>query len=278
LSTPPPTEIVLEANRAERHYWRDLWHYRELFQVLAWRDIAVRYRQTIVGMAWAIIRPVATVLVLTVIFNKVAGLSSEGNAPYAVMVLAGMLPWMFFATALADASNSLLSNANLVSKVYFPRLIVPIAAVIVSLVDLLIGFAILAITLVAYQVVPDPRILLLPLFVALAFLAALGPALWVAAVNVRYRDFRYVVPFIIQFGLYVSPVGFAFSKIPEEWRLLFALNPMVGVINGFRWSILGGDIPLYWETLAISIVMIAVMLWLGIRQFRKLERSFADTI
>ena len=271
-------ETILEPGRSERNYWRDLWRYRELFQVLAWRDFAVRYRQTVVGVVWAVLKPVLTVAILTVIFNRVAKLPSEGDAPYALMVLAGMLPWMFFSTALSDAANSLIANTNLVSKVYFPRLIVPTATILVSIVDFLIGLVILAVLMAVYLYPPGWEILTLPLFMLMAFLVALGPGLWITAVNVRYRDFRYVIPFIVQFGLYVSPVGFAFSQIPEQWRLVYSLNPMVGVINGFRWAILGDDAPLYWPSLAISGVVILFMLWLGIHQFRKLEKSFADMI
>ncbi|MEJ8572842.1 ABC transporter permease [Microbaculum marinum] len=271
-------EVVIEAGRTERNYWRDLWRYRELFQVLAWRDFAVRYRQTAVGVAWAVLRPVLTVSILTVIFHRVAGLASVGDAPYALMVLAGMLPWMFFSTAMSDAASSLVSNTSLVSKIYFPRMIVPTATVIVSIVDLLIGLVILAVLMVAYRYAPDWRILTLPALVLMAFLAALGPGLWITAVNVRYRDFRYVTPFIVQFGLYISPVGFAFDNIPESWRLLYSINPMVGVINGFRWAVLGGEAPLYPQSLIISAVMIAALLWVGVWQFRKLERSFADVI
>ena len=238
----------------------------------------MRYRQTVIGVVWAVMRPLLTVIILTVIFNKVAKLPSEGDAPYALMVLAGMLPWMFFSTAVADASNSLISNANLVGKVYFPRLIVPTAAIIVSVVDFLIGLLILAGMMIWYRYMPGWQILLLPVLLAMAFLAALGPGLWVTAMNVRYRDFRYVIPFIVQFGLYVSPVAFAFSHIPEKWRLLYSLNPMVGVINGFRWAILGEETPLYGESIAISGAVIAVLLWLGVRQFRKLEKTFADLI
>lgn len=271
-------EIILEAGRARRNYWQDLWRYRELFQVLAWRDFTVRYRQTVVGVAWAVLRPVLMMAILTVVFNRIAGLSGEGNTPYALMVLAGMLPWMFFSTALADAASSLVSNSALISKVYFPRLIVPTATIMVSIVDFLIGLVIITVMMIVYRYAPDWRIVVLPAFVVMAFLAALGPGLWITAINVRYRDFRYVIPFIVQFGLYVSPVGFAFSKVPEEWRLLYSLNPMVGVINGFRWSVLGGETPLYWQSLAISAVMISALLWLGFWQFRKLERSFADLI
>jgi lipopolysaccharide transport system permease protein len=270
-------KTVLEAGRSETNYWRDLWRYRELFQILAWRDFAVRYRQTVVGVLWAVLRPFLTMLILTVIFNRVAGMDSGSAAPYALMVMAGTLPWMFFSTALADASNSLIANNNLISKVYFPRLIVPTAAILVSIIDFLIGLAIMAAMMVWYQFTPSWQILCLPLFVLMAFLAALGPGLWVTAINVRYRDFRYVIPFIVQFGLYVSPVGFPFSAIPEGWRLFCSLNPMVGVINGFRWALLG-DVPLYWESLAVSGGVIMLALWLGVRQFRSLERSFADLI
>jgi lipopolysaccharide transport system permease protein len=271
-------ETIIEAGRANRNYWRDLWRYRELFQVLAWRDFTVRYRQTIVGVVWAVLRPILTVIVLTVIFNRVAGLSSEGTAPYAIMVLAGMLPWAFFSNALADSSSSLVANSTLVSKIYFPRMILPAATILVSLVDLLVGLVIVAILMAAYRYAPDWKILTLPLFAGMAFLAALGPGLWITAVNVRYRDFRYVIPFIVQFGLYISPVGFSYGVIPQDWRLVYSLNPMVGVINGFRWAILGGDAPLYPESIGISVAIIAALLVVGVWQFRRLERSFADLI
>lgn len=272
------TEIILEAGRSERNYWRDLWRYRELFQVLAWRDFSVRYRQTVIGVAWAVVRPVLTMVVFTVIFGKIAKLPSEGTAPYALMVFAGMLPWTFFSTALADASNSLIANSNLVSKVYFPRLIVPTATIMVAFVDFFIGFLILIAMMIWYGFAPGPQILLLPVFVIVAFLASLGPSLWIAAVNVKYRDFRYVIPFMVQFGLYVSPVGFSSSVVPEQWRLLYSLNPMVGVIDGFRWAILRGETPIYWPGFGVSLAIVAIFLWLGVRQFRKVERTFADLI
>ena len=207
-------ETIIEPGRAERHYWRDLWQYRELFQVLAWRDISVRYKQTVIGAAWALIRPFVTMVVFTIVFGRLAKLPSDGAAPYALMVFAGMLPWSFFATALADASNSLIGNANLISKVYFPRLIVPIAAVMVALVDFLISFAILVGLMIWYQFMPGWQVLLLPVFTAIAFIASLGIGLWITALNVKYRDFRYVIPFIVQLGLYVSPVGFSSSIVP----------------------------------------------------------------
>jgi lipopolysaccharide transport system permease protein len=270
-------EVVIEPGRLERHYWRDLWRYRELFRVLAWRDISVRYKQTVIGAAWALIRPFLTMVVFTIVFGKIAGLPSQG-APYALLVFAGMLPWTFFSTALAEASNSLISNANLISKVYFPRLIVPAAAVMVSLVDFFISLVILVGLMVWYRYPPSWQILLLPVFVAIAFLASLGPSLWITALNVKYRDFRYVIPFIVQLGLYVSPVGFSSSVIPGQWRLLYSINPVVGAIDGFRWCILGGESQLYMPGFWMSIVVTGIFLWLGVRQFRKMEKSFADFI
>lgn len=271
-------ETVIEPGRAERNYWRDLWRYRELFQVLAARDVAVRYKQTVIGVVWAILRPFLTMLIFTVIFSRLAKLPSEGEAPYALMVLAGLLPWTFFSTALGDASISLVTNSNLIGKVYFPRLIIPTATIVVSFVDLLISFIILVGMMVWYQFAPSWHVIALPVFIALAFLASLGPSLWITALNVKYRDFRYVIPFIMQFGLYVSPVGFSSSVVPEKWRLLYSLNPIVGVIDGFRWSVLGGASRIYWPGLAISLAIIAFFLWLGVRQFRKMERTFADLI
>jgi lipopolysaccharide transport system permease protein len=271
-------QVVIEPGRTERHYWLDLWGYRELFYVLAWRDISVRYKQTVIGTAWALMRPFVTMVVLTLIFSKLAKLPSDGAAPYALMVFAGMLPWSFFSTGLADASNSLIGNANLISKVYFPRLIVPIAAVMVGFVDFIISFVMLAALMVWYQFVPGLQILLLPVFVAVAFMASVGVGLWLTALNVKYRDFRYVIPFVLQLGLYVSPVGFSSSIIPDEWRLIYSLNPMVGVIDGFRWCLLGGESQLYLPGFWLSLCITVFFVWLGIRQFRKMERSFADLI
>jgi lipopolysaccharide transport system permease protein len=271
-------ELIIEPGRAESRYWRDLWQYRELFQVLAWRDISVRYKQTVIGAAWALIRPFLTMVVFTVVFGKLANLPSDGTAPYALMVFAGMLPWSFFATAVADASNSLIGNANLISKVYFPRLIVPIAAVMVAFVDFLISFGILVALMIWYQFMPSWQILLLPVFAGIAFMASLGVGVWITALNVKYRDFRYVIPFIVQLGLYVSPVGFSSSIVPDQWRLLYSINPMVGVIDGFRWCLLGGESQFYLPGFCLSLAITGFFLWLGIRQFRKMERSFADLI
>ncbi len=233
-------EIVLEAGRAEKNYWRDLWGYRDLFHVLAWRDVSVRYKQTVIGIGWALIRPLLIMLVFSFVFGKIANLTSDGNVPYPLLVLAGLLPWTFFSTALSDASNSLINNSNLISKVYFPRLIVPIASVSVALVDFFISLGMLGLMMIWYGHVPPLQVVLLPFFVVFAFLASLGPSLWVCSLNVKYRDFRYIIPFIVQFGLYVSPVGFSSSVIPENWRLLFSLNPAVGFIDGFRWCFAGG--------------------------------------
>lgn len=278
LSSPEERVLILEPGRAEKNYWADLWHYRELFLILAWRDVNVRYKQTIIGVAWAIIRPFLTMVVFTVIFGRVAKLPSDGNTPYALMVFAGMLPWSFFSTSLSEASNSLISNANLISKVYFPRLIIPAATVVTAFVDFLISFVILVGLMIYYRFAPGWNMLLLPFFMLLAVLASLGPGLWITALNVKYRDFRYIIPFIVQFGLYVSPVGFSSNVIPDQWRLAYSLNPMVGVIDGFRWCILGGESPIYWPGFALSLAIVAFFLWLGVSRFRRMEKSFADLI
>jgi lipopolysaccharide transport system permease protein len=272
------SEIVIEPNQREHQYWIDLWRYRELFRVLAWRDLSVRYKQTVIGAAWALLRPILTVLVFTIVFGRIAQLPSDGTAPYALMVFAGTLPWTFFSTGLSEGSNSITSNANLISKVYFPRLIVPTAAIVVAFVDFFIGFLMLLAMMAWYQIVPREQILLLPIFIVLGFTASIGPALWIAALNVKYRDFRYIIPFIVQFGLYISPVGFSSNVIPEKWRLLYSLNPIVGVIDGFRWCILRDASPLYLPGLALSTAVALFFLWFGIRQFRRMERTFADLL
>ena len=257
-------EIVIETGRSERHYWRELWQYRELFRVLAWRDVAVRYKQTVIGAAWAIIRPFLTMVVFTVIFGRLANLPSDGAAPYAIMVFAGMLPWTFFSSALTDASNSLLGGANLISKIYFPRLILPLASVGVALVDFAVNFAMMVALMIWFRFMPSWHILLLPAFMLIAIFASLGPGLWLTALNIKYRDIRYIIPFLVQFGLYVSPVGYSSNIVPEQWRLLYSLNPVVGVIDGFRWCVLGGQSELYFPGLFLSIFVTALFLWLGI--------------
>ncbi|NER00345.1 MAG: ABC transporter permease [Cyanothece sp. SIO2G6] len=272
-----PTELIIEAGRTERQYWQDLWRYRELFYFLAWRDILVRYKQTVIGIAWALIRPFLTMVVFTIVFGKLAKLPSDG-APYPILVFAAMLPWQFFANALSECSNSLITNSNLISKVYFPRLIVPASAVIVSFVDFMISGMILLGLMAWYNFVPGWRIVMLPLFVAIAFAASMGVGLWMAALNVQYRDFRYIVPFLVQFGLYISPVGFSSSVVPEQWRLVYSLNPMVGVIDGFRWAILGGESQLHLLGFGVSLALVGTLFFTGILYFRKMERTFADVI
>ena len=269
--------LVIEAGRTERHYWRDLWRYRELFFFLAWRDILVRYKQTVIGILWALGRPLLTMLVFTLVFSKLAKLPS-GGAPYPILVFAALLPWQFFANAFSGAGESLISNAGMISKVYFPRLVIPASAVIVSFVDFLISGVIMVGLMLWYGFEPGLRILTLPLFIAVAFAAAMGAGLWIAALNVKYRDFRYIVPFVVQFGLYISPVGFSSSIVPEHWRLLYSTNPMVGVIDGFRWAILGGDTPLYWPGFLLSLALVLVILVSGIYYFRNTEKTFADVI
>jgi lipopolysaccharide transport system permease protein len=270
-------ELLIKPGMGALHYWKDIWRYRELFFFLAWRDILVRYKQTVIGIAWSVIRPLATMLVFSVVFGTLAKLPSNG-VPYPIMVYAAMLPWQFFANSLTESSNSLIDNANLLTKVYFPRLIVPAGSVIVGLVDFFISLIILFGIMVWYQYLPDVRMLLLPLFLGLAFLASFGAGLWLSALNVKYRDFRYVVPFLVQFGLYISPVGFSSSIVPEKWRLLYFLNPMVGVIDGFRWAILGDAFPVYWPGLILSASLTLLMFIGGLFYFRNMERSFADVI
>jgi lipopolysaccharide transport system permease protein len=271
-------EIVIQPDESSSHYWDDLWRYRELFVVLAWRDIAVRYKQTIIGVLWALIRPLLAMVIFTVVFGKIAQLPSEGQAPYALMVFAGLLPWTFFSTSFADAANSLVSNSNLVSKVYFPRMLVPAASLAVGCVDFLISFAILVMMLLWYGFTPGWHIVALPLFLVLGIGVTMGPSLLVTSLNVRYRDFRYVIPFLLQLGMYASPVGFSSSVVPEKWRLLYSLNPLVGVIDGFRWSLLGGQIPIYVPATFISAFIAALFLLIGVKQFRKMEAQFADLI
>lgn len=274
----PERVLVLEPGRAERNYWSDLWVYRELFAILAWRDLAVRYKQTAIGVAWAVIRPALTVAIFTVVFGRLAKLPSEGAAPYPLMVFAGMLPWTLFSTILSDGSNSLVSNANLIGKVYFPRLIVPAATIAVAVVDFAITLVLLFAMMAYFRFMPDWRLLFLPLFVVLAVLSSFGPALLLTAMNVKYRDFRYLIPFVLQFGVYVSPVGFSSRIVPDQWRLLYSLNPIVGVIDGFRWCLLGGEAKLHLPGFLASLAVVALFLWIGVAYFRKTERTFADLL
>ncbi len=270
--------LIIEPGRAERNYWSDLWHYRELFAILAWRDVAVRYKQTVIGVAWAVVRPFLTMVVFTIVFGRLAKLPSDGGVPYPVLVFAGMLPWFLFSSILSEASNSLVGNANLISKVYFPRLIVPASAGVVALVDLAVNLTIFFGIMVWFRFVPNWQIAFLPVFIVVAVLASLGPALLVTSLNVKYRDFRYIIPFLVQFGLYVSPVGFSSSVVPNEWRFWYSLNPVAGVIDGFRWCLLGGESQLYLPGFLASLGVVAFFLWYGIRTFRRTERTFADLV
>ncbi|HJO95138.1 MAG TPA: ABC transporter permease [Victivallales bacterium] len=270
-------KLVIEAGKIHRRYFRDLWSYRELFLFLAWRDILVRYKQTIIGIAWSVIRPLLTMIVFTVIFGKLAKLPSDG-APYAVMVYAAMLPWQFFSNTLNEGGNSLIQNSSMISKVYFPRIIIPTSSMIVSLIDFVISFVILIGVMGVYAFMPNWKIILMPLFLILAILTALGITYLISALNVKYRDFRYVLPFIVQFGLYISPVGFSSAIVPGKWRLLYSLNPMVGVIDGFRWCIIGTENIIYWPGFILSICVAIAMFLIGFTVFRKTEREFADVI
>lgn len=270
--------LVIEPGRSEKNYWRDLWRYRELFYFLAWRDILVRYKQTVIGVVWALIRPLLTMVIFTIVFSRIAKLPAPGSMPYALLVMSAMLPWQFFSTSLSESSNSLVGNANLISKIYFPRLIIPAGSVITSFVDFLITLCVLALMMIWYQYCPDWRLFLLPGFILLAFGAALGIGLWLCALTVKYRDVRFIVPFIVQFGLYISPVGFSSAIVPEKWRLLYFMNPMVGVIDGFRWCLLRGESPLDPRALAASIIITIFLCLTGIWYFRRTERTFADVI
>lgn len=271
-------EIIIEAGKTEKNYWRDLWRYRELFYILAWRDIKVRYKQTVIGAAWSIIRPLLTMVVFTLLFSKVAGLKSVGNVPYAILVYAAMLPWQFFSNALSESSNSLIGNSNLITKVYFPRMIIPLSSIIVSLIDFIISFSILLLLFVWYGYSPGWQVVFLPVFIFLTFTFSFGLGLLLTTLNVKYRDFRYIIPFIIQFGLYVSPVGFDSNIIPMKWRWLYNMNPMVGIIDGFRWSLLNGSTTFNNSSLLYSLILILIFLILGIFLFRKFERQMADKI
>lgn len=270
-------DLVLEAGKTERNYWRDLWRYRELFFFLAWRDILVRYKQTVIGIAWAVLRPTVTMLVMVLVFSKVAKLPSPA-APYPILVFSGILPWQFFSNSLAGAGNSFISNRDMIAKIYFPRLIIPISNIIVNLIDFSISFGIFSCVMIFYRFTPSANIIFLPLFILLAAILSMGVGVFIATLNVRYRDFQHIVPFIIQFGLYISPVAYSYALIPASWRTLYALNPMVGIINGFRWCLMGGTNAIYWPALLCSITFSLAWLYWGIKYFRTFEKTFADKI
>jgi lipopolysaccharide transport system permease protein len=274
-------DIIIEPGRTEKNYWRDIWLYRELFYILSWRDLKVRYKQTIIGILWSVLRPLLTMMIFTFVFGQIAKFPSEG-VKYPLLVFAGLLPWQFFATGLTEASNSLIGNERLISKVYFPRMIIPAASVITSLVDFLISLALMFVLLIWFGLMPSVNLVFLPLFIVMAFLSSFGVGIWLTALNVKYRDFKHVVPFLVQLGLYISPVGFTSSVagkiIPEKFQLLYYLNPMAGVIDGFRWCFFGEKTPLNWDGLFLSLAVALFFLFIGIRTFRRMEKSFADLI
>jgi lipopolysaccharide transport system permease protein len=270
-------DIIIEPGRGLKNYWMDLWRYRELFFFLSWRDVLVRYKQTVIGVAWSLVRPLLTMVVFTIIFGSIAKLPSNG-VPYPILVFSAMLPWQFFANSLTECSSALIANSNMLTKVYFPRLIMPSSAIIVSIVDFMITFVMLLVLMIWYHFIPSWRIFMLPFFLLLALIPSLGIGLLLSALNVKYRDFRYIVPFIVQFGLYISPVGFSSNVVPQGWRFMYSINPMVGVIDGFRWAILGGDSLIYWPGFILSCLFSMAFLILGVWYFRRMESSFADVI
>lgn len=274
----PERILVIEAGRSDKNYWADLWAYRELFAVLAWRDIAVRYKQSALGAAWAVLRPLLAMVIFSFIFGRVAGLPTVGDVPYPVMVYAGMLPWFLIATILSDASQSVVSNAGMISKIYYPRLITPAASSIVALIDFLVSLAVLFLLLAVFRYPPSWHIVFLPFLVVYAVLVALGPALLLSAMNVKYRDFRFIVPFVVQFGMYVSPVGFSSNSVPADWRFLYNLNPAVSVIDGFRWCLLGSSANIYLPGFLAGMAVTLLLLYFGYRTFRNTERAFADLL
>jgi len=270
-------EFTIEADKIEKHYWADIWRYRELFYILAWRDIAVQYKQAVMGVLWAVIRPLLTMIIFVVVFGKIAKLPSEG-VPYPVFVFAAMLPWTFFATAFSSAGNSLIGNASLISKVYFPRLIIPAASIIVAVVDFMLSFSILIVLMFWYSYFPTWHMLTLPFFLLLGFFAAFGSGLFIASLNVKYRDFKFIIPFVAQLGLFVSPVAFSTTLVPEKYQLLYYMNPMVAVIDGFRWAISGGQTAFNTTEVIVSVVVVSLLCLLGTIYFRKTEKMFADVI
>ena len=283
MSNSNEFDLVIKPGAVEKNYWQDIWRFRELFYILTWRDLKVRYKQTVLGVAWSVIRPLLSTIIFSVLFGRIAKMNSEvDNQYYLVFVFAAMLPWQFFSNALAESSNSIVQNSNLITKIYFPRIIIPASTVIVSLVDFLISFALLLCMFAFYHLMPSWKMIFLPGFLMLAFLAAFGFGLMLTAVNVKYRDFRFVMPFIIQFGMFLSPVAYSSLVVQQnfgiEGRLLYSLNPLVGVIDGFRWAIFGKDEILYLPGLFISIGVTCLMLWAGIRYFRSTEKGFADSI
>jgi lipopolysaccharide transport system permease protein len=261
---------------AKKNYWKELWNYHELIYILSWRDIKIRYKQTVMGASWGIIRPLVTTIIFTVVFNRIAKLQNPSAAPYILMVSAGMLPWQFFASALAETSNSVIGNAGLISKVYFPRLIIPLSSIVTSLVDFFVAFIIIIVMMVWYKFLPGWQVVFLPFFILLLIASALGVGLYLTALNVKYRDFRHLIPFVIQIGLYVTPVAFSSKSIPQNWRVWYSINPMAGIVDGFRWCLLNDTF--YWQGFAISVAITVLLLINGLRFFSRMEKNFVDDI
>lgn len=270
-------DILIEPDKSSKYYWKELYSYRELFLFLAWRDILVRYKQTVIGITWSILRPLLTMIVFTIVFGKLAKMPSDG-VPYQILVFSALLPWQFFSNTIRGSSNSIISNSNMISKIYFPRIIIPTTSMIVNLIDLFISFAILIVIMIIYKFVPTVNILFVPFLLVLLIINSLGLGYLISSLNVKYRDFRYIIPFFLQFGLYISPVGFNSSIIPQKWRLIYSLNPMVGVIDGFRWAIIGEKFQLYLPGFILSIGISIIIFIGGFLVFRKTERKFADVI
>ena len=272
-----PTEILITPEGSTEHPLQEIWAFRDLFYFLAWRDVLARYKQTVIGTSWSVLRPVLTMIIVTIVFHHIAKLPS-GNVPYPVLVFAGILPWQFFSKTVAEGSNALVNNAALISKVYFPRIIIPTTAMFVGLLDFFISFVILLALMAAFGVFPDIRILTAPLLLLLTIAGALGVSFFVSALNVKYRDFRHAVPFALQLGLFISPVGYDSHLIAEKWRILFYLNPMAGIIDGFRWALLGGESTFHWHGFLLSAMVSMFLFFFGIHYFLKAERGFADVI
>jgi lipopolysaccharide transport system permease protein len=278
LPPPPaaPPEFLIEAGRTSSHYWSDLWRYRELLFFLAWRDITVRYKQAALGAAWAVVQPLVTMVMFTFVFSNLAHMAS-GSVDYHMLVLAGLLPWQLFSSALASSSSSLVSNTNLISKIYFPRLVVPLSSLGVALADFLVTLFLYACFAAVLGPWPTWRILLMPAFMLIALVIALGAGLWLSALTVKYRDFRFIVPFLLQFGIFATPVGYR-TDVLRTYGSWLAINPLSGVIAGFRWCLLGSDFVLNPGDMAISIAGALLLLGTGVWYFRKTERQFADII
>ncbi len=278
-ATSEPRTIILRPSRGFSFLdFRELWIYRELVYFLTWRSLKVRYKQTVLGAVWAVLEPFLTMVVFTIFFGNLAKVGSD-NIPYPIWSYAGLLPWGLFSKALSDASRSLVANSHMITKIYFPRIILPLSSILAGLVDFAIAFVVLIGMMLFYKQFPTSAVWTLPLFLLLAMITALGAALWLSALNVKYRDVGYILPFLTQFWLFITPVVYPSSQIPEQWRLIYGLNPMTGVVEGFRWALLGiNPQPTFFPMLAVSAAMAIVVLLTGILYFRRMERGFADMV